>query len=384
MNVPTTTPVPNYLKKGIVIGSAGGGLNVVNGIPESLVSRDDIRKMLVEDGYVIDIRIPNNEISETASLFEQLIQMEKKRTSCFIKICQKDDVDFGFLVDRGTTIVQYLARNVIEKIKVDGRDKVSESKDGWALELLERYYRSLDENIKDLFEELKPDSFIITADHNTVPHLKKACVEPFLIKNGFLHKTARTKRIGVIKGIIDKIGLLPLARKLIYRKSNLGKPLVDRYDKNSTIAFGSNYVSGIYINDYRFTNVINTKELYEETLNNLIRLFNDLSESERLGMVASPYRSRKFGEFKEFLPDIIFLNSEGIHFDDSGPSFSYINENYFSNLPMKLSEVRHAAHSGDKGKNPIMIFSPNLNEVECQDSSDLRVVYELIQGFFEK
>jgi hypothetical protein len=101
-------------------------------------------------------------------------------------------------------------------------------------------------------------------------------------------------------------------------------------------------------------------------------------------MIASPYRAAKFGEFKDCLPDIIFLNSEGIHFDDSGPSFSYINENYFKNLPRKLSKVRHAVHSGDKGKNPIMIFSTNLNKVECQDSSDLRVVYELIQGFFKK
>ena len=384
MNVPTTTPVPTKLKKGVVIGSAGGGLNAIDGIPENLVSRDDIREMLLADKYIVDIRIPNNEITETSDLFEQLIQMEKKRTSCFIKICKKENVEFGFLVDRGTTIVQYLARNIIEKIKIDGRDAISQSDDAWALEFLDKYYQALDENIQNIFEELEPDSFMITADHNTVPHQVKASVEPFLMKSGFLYKSAQTQSFDYIKRFIKNMGLLPLAKIILRSKPNSDLIPKPRFDEDRTVAFGSNYVSGIYINDYRFSNVINTNDLYDELLKEIITLFNNLTENERSGMLAVPYRVSKSGKFEDFLPDIIFTNSEGVHFDDFGPSFSYPNKNYSAKLPRKMSKVKHAAHSGDKGRNPILILSNNFESIVPSDKVyDLTLVYELIYEFFK-
>lgn len=68
MNVPTTTPVPK-ITNGIVIGSLGGGLNKIDGIPEALVSDKKTRRFLEEKNYIVDIRIPNDGIAETGDYF---------------------------------------------------------------------------------------------------------------------------------------------------------------------------------------------------------------------------------------------------------------------------------------------------------------------------
>jgi len=95
MNVPSTTPVPK-ITNGIVIGSLGGGLNKIDGIPEVLVNDKKTRRFLEEKNYIIDIRIPNYDIAETEELFRQLNEMEIIRTDCFIELCKKIILNLDF------------------------------------------------------------------------------------------------------------------------------------------------------------------------------------------------------------------------------------------------------------------------------------------------
>jgi hypothetical protein len=64
MNVPTTTPVPK-VTNGIVIGSAGGGLNKIEGIPDDLMSDPSVRETLDRHQYIVDIRIPTRDYTQT-------------------------------------------------------------------------------------------------------------------------------------------------------------------------------------------------------------------------------------------------------------------------------------------------------------------------------
>ena len=154
MNVPTTTPVPKKGKGKVIVGSAGGGLNRIEGIPQELVSRDELISFLEKRKYIVDIRIPNEEINSTDGLFEQLSKKETTRTDVFIDLCNQESAKFGFLVNRGNTIVEYLSRFEIESYK---EEKV---RDKWIWKLLESHFKELDNQIRKLYENLKPEVYI--------------------------------------------------------------------------------------------------------------------------------------------------------------------------------------------------------------------------------
>lgn len=377
MNVPTTTPVPK-VKNGIVIGSAGGGLNKVYGIPKILVSDDKTRKYLEVNNYIVDIRIPNSDMESTEVLFEKLIEMEYVRTKCFIDICKNNNSEFGFLVDRATTIVQYLARNEIEKYATG-----SGTIEKWMYEALEKHYAELDENIKNLVTKLNPKNIIITADHNTVPHVYRASVAPFLRENNWLIKDKKFSLLKHVKSLVRKFGLSTYASRVKNSLSTLSAINLTGYDMKNSIAFGSNYIAGIYINDEaRFSGPI-TNEMINKTVDEICAKFNLLSEEHRVSMIAVPYRSKKINSlYNKYLPDIIFERSEGVHFDDDGEKLIWKNDNYELNVPKQLINVKHAAFSGDKGKKPLLIISENLKEFEDTDKNNLTLVYKIVDRYF--
>lgn len=384
MNVPTTTPVPKTTN-GIVIGSAGGGLNKIEGIPTNLVSDEETRKFLENKGYVVDIRIPNDEIEDTVDLFDKLREMEDLRTECFIDICKTRACDFGFLANRGTTIAQYMARSEIDSHRALETMNEFMPKGGeksWAHKLLEEHYMALDENIRKMHDELKPEYLIITADHNTVPHKYRASVTPFLLEQGYLKSkgTGARSTISNLKKILQKVGLSSKIGKVTKKLSPQMRDILKTYDWRKSEAFGSEYVNGIYINDQeRFGGPI-SKDSINPLVDKICDDFNSLSEDSRKGMIAIPYRRNVTdGRFVDSLPDITFQGSEGIFFLNDGKSLTWENPNY-GPIPEKVGEVNHAAFSGDKGRNPICVMSQSAYQ-KCSDndSSNLTLIYKLAE-----
>jgi len=360
MNVPTTTPVPKTTN-GIVIGSAGGGLNKIEGIPEMLVSDEKTRKFLEDKNYVVDIRIPNRDISDTEELFRQLKKMEDVRTDCFIEMCQKEDVEFGLLANRGTTIAQYLARSEIESyaaLKEMSEFMLEGGQKSWVHNHLEEHYAALDNNIRCLYEELQPDHFVITADHNTVPHKYRASVTPFLLKHGYLRKKniGKGSVIVKIKSMLKILGLGGKIGKVTKKLSPGMRDALKEYDWSKSVAFGSKYISGIYINDQRRFNGPVAEKDVDSLVGEICVTFNALSNSERRDMIATPYRSANLdGKFSDALPDIMLSCSEGIFFYNSGNRIVWENPEY-GPIPKDLQKVVHAAFTGDKGCNPVCLM----------------------------
>jgi predicted AlkP superfamily phosphohydrolase/phosphomutase len=382
MNVPTTTPVPKT-KNGIVVGSAGGGLNKISGIPEMLVSDEKTRKFLEEKNYIVDIRIPNEDIEKTEELFRKLMKMEDIRTDCFVELCKDEEIEFGFLANRGTTIVQYLARSEIESytaLKEMSEFMPVGGEKSWAHESLEEHYTALDENIRKLYNELQPDHFIITADHNTVPAKYKASVTPFLLEQGYLQKksSGRASAINGFKSLIKKYGVSKQIGAVTKRLTPVMHDALREYDWDKSVAFGSAYIAGIFINDKeRFGGSVSDVDAPELILE-ICESFNSLDEKRRKGMVAKPFRS-KIEECKyiDFFPDIILEGAEGVFFYNSGPDIVWSNPK-FRSIPKDLQDVKEAAFTGDKGKHPICLISKSLSEiVNSIEERNLTLIYKL-------
>lgn len=375
MNVPTTTPVPETTY-GIVVGSAGGGLNKIEGIPEILVSDTDTRKFLEENDYIVDVRIPNDEIQTTEELFEQVSEKELKRTKCFIELSKKNNIEFGFLVNRGNTIVQYLCRSVIE----DYKESLREGKkcDSWVVPYLERHFKELDLQIESLFKELSPEHFILTADHNIVPSKYWANANIFLKENGFLKAKKGSKGIDLLKKFAKKM----LGSRLKQVSKSIKpefKNTFSEYDWNSSVAFGHTYIPGIFINDKkRFNGPVKVEDI-NKVVDQICSVFNNIPKDERMAMTAIPYRSQQNkGKFWEFLPDIKFQGSEGIFFHEKITQLIFENPNY-GPIPKQLSKVTHAAFSGDKGANPVCVMTKKTKEyISEKQKKDLTLIYKLV------
>lgn len=376
MNVPTTTPVPET-KKGIVVGSAGGGLNKIVGIPDILVSDDETKRFLEENDYIVDIRIPNDEIDTTEELFERVSQKELKRTKCFIELSKKNETEFGFLVNRGNTIVEYLCRSVIEDYKI-AQQKGIEC-ESWVVPYLERHFRELDDQIKALYDELNPEHFIITGDHSIVPSKYWANINPFLIENNFLVRKKGSKDINSLKNFVKK--LLGDKVKKVSKSLKPGlKNTFSEYGWNQSLAFGHTYIPGIFINDTaRFNGPVKEDEI-ESVVSKICDTFNDIPEEERLSMRAVPYRSVKTGgRFKDWLPDIKLEGSEGVFFHDDLKNLIEPNK-YYGEIPKDLNQVKYNPFTGDKGANPILVLTRKSEElIDEEKDNDLTLVYKIAE-----
>ena len=383
MNVPTTTPVPET-KNGIVVGSLGGGLNKISGIPEILVSDEKTRKFLEEKNYIVDIRIPNDEIEDTDELFRQLKEMEDVRTDCFVELCNEEEIEFGFLANVGTRTVEYMARSEIESyaaLKKNSEFMPSGGEKSWVHEHLEEHFTALDNNIRKLYEELNPDHFIITADHNIVPGKHRANVDCFLTENNWLVEKVSSGLLKTVKRIVHKFVPGKSIGKMTSKLPPTMRDSLKTYDWKKSVAFGSTFVSGIYINDAeRFGGPLKTQKDIESAVEKICAAFNERDDAKELGVTAEPYRAiHAGGRFSASLPDIIFNGCEGIYFDAALSKLFQKNPHY-GPVPKKVAEVVTSPFSGDKGMNPICVMKKKTGSlVDDGDNKNLTLIYKLIE-----
>ncbi len=381
MNVPTTTPAPD-VRNGIVIGSAGGGLNRVDGIPDELLSDRSVREILERHQYIVDIRIPTEDYVYTADLLRDLLLMEERRTAAFIDLCKEREIEAGFLVNRGTTILEYLATSEIESYhasRVMEEFMPRSTTTSWMHPKLEEHFAMLDTQIQSMVESLKPEHFIVTADHGMVPHKYRANVNPFLESKGFLRRKRTSGFISALRTLKNRLGIQRASARIMKGIPRAYDTLAP-YDWNRSVAFGHTFIPGIFINDRsRFKGPVSDNDV-PKVVAEIVAAFNSLPPLDRNHMVAEPYRCRHVDAAAAAkLPDIKLLNSEGIFFDESVSGLAVRNSHY-GPVPENLTVVRSNPFTGDKGANPICVVSKNTEAfIRPDDPHDLTLVYRVVE-----
>jgi len=382
MNVPTSSPAQKL--DGFMVGSAGGGISKVEGLPESLAKPEAVRKFLEENGYIVDIRITTSGITELVELFEKLKEKERTRTRLYIDLCKAHGIGFGFLVDRATTIVQYLCMSEIEAY-LAGKSMPEIASSGAAdthdaiFDLLEDFYRELDRNIEMLVTELAPEHFLMTADHNTVPYKFKGNMNAFLEDAGFLQKP-KVAATGIVsrlrKWAVDH--LPPQVRLKL--KQSLPQGIVSQVDRKVSKAFGNDYVDGLYINDARFGGPVTESER-AQVIADIQKAFIAYPAAKEHGMSLKLYRDTFEGvKYQDHLPDLILGEFDELHMVGKG-DFIYRNPNYGPVPP--LSEIEEDMFSGQKGSHPLFFMNQKLAALVQEDDPDnLTLVYRLMERVF--
>lgn len=387
MNVPTSSPGADV--NGFMVGSGGGGVNKVEGLPEGLVYPKEVQDFLEAQDYIVDIRLTTSGINNIEDLFEKLILKERKRAKAYVELCRKYQIDFGFLVDRATTIVQYLCMSEIETFiasksmpefaaKTQGIDPEEKG----VAALLKKFYKALDDNLRYVFESLQPEYCLLTADHSTVPYKYKGNMNAFLEEAGFLRRppSGAVSIAQVLKKWIKSC--VPYKYRAQVRKSVPQNfvSLADKIDWKHTTAFGHDYIDGIYINDERFNGPVK-KEKIEQLLSEIIEEFESHPTAKEYGVGIKPYRSTfKSARFKDHLPDLILSKPDELHIVDSGPML-YMNPNY-GPIP-SIDTIRDDMFSGQKGRDPIFLMNRTLSKlVKADDPYNLTLAYKLTQRVF--
>ena len=203
MNVPTTFPAQPV--NGFFVSGAGGGVNKVDGIPESLCHPKSLASDLSKLGYKIDIRFGTAGIKDISQLFDQLSEMLEKRAEAFIELQKKYETEFAFVTFRATTVIQYLA--MIEMQDYFERQKGNKGTVHKSTELWDRgfkkLYTTLDVCIKNVFEATNPDNWTVTSDHGAVPYRYRVNINKFMQASGL--QKARLNMMQSVRGIAKKI-----------------------------------------------------------------------------------------------------------------------------------------------------------------------------------
>ena len=369
VNVPTMTNVKNVPEGVKIVGSGGGGLNSLEGIPGFLIDNDlELEKLIKKHNYIFDIRIPTEKYHKVEELLNDLTIMENNRFNLFDELLEVNRSNFGMVVDRGVTIVQYLLMSVIQDVIDNGLEKELLGANKEIVHSLVNFYEALADRIFKTIDRVNPKSFVITADHSTVPHKMRASVAALLALKS-------NKSVPIVK----MSALLSQKNKAILNQ------WLERLNLKSIVPakrgklFGNKYINGVYVNDDRFDSLVAEDER-NELIEDFINWYNSLEFSVTKGSEA--YRNEDgFGTHRICRPDIVFSNLQGVHFDNIGKSWLYTNENYRSKFRDDLTLYKHAAVTGDKGAHPLCLtYGVEYCGIKVKD---LRDVYSLIVAQYD-
>jgi len=267
--------------------------------------------------------------------------------------------------------------------EVASSNQRADPEEGHLICLLQKFYRALDQNLKYMCESLEPEYLLLTADHSTVPYKYKGNMNAFLEEAGFLQRPAE----GAASFIQP---LRKFFRQLVPAKytSSIKKKmpqnfvgLVDQVDWSRTLAFGNDYIDGIYINDSRFSGPVKDSDV-EGVMSQIIQVFNAHPVARQYGITVKPYRSELAGSrFQEHLPDLILEKPDELHVVGAG-EFIYHNPNY-GPVPA-IDTIKDDMFSGQKGRDPIFLMNDKLAQLVAEgDPSNLTLAYLLTERVFK-
>jgi predicted AlkP superfamily phosphohydrolase/phosphomutase len=377
-NLPTCYPAPQV--NGFFISGGGGGKFSFSGIPTSLASSDEIRKILIKNNYVPDVmfRAP----LKFGSLSNYINILKKATTTYvnnFIELSTTIKPDIGLFIEKLTVELFFLAYKNIIDYQSDIKNNSSQESGS---QLIFEYMQYLDNLIKKIFETLQPKHFIIVSDHSTAPFAHEGNTDILLRDLGFLNEvnfSAKFLRRGT--------GLLKRHYNRTTSSLNINHSIkskltpITSFNKKQTKAFGTFYdsgnIAGIYLNDERFSGTVNTRNrdtILQQIMNNI----NSTPEVKKYNMMAVPYRDTySSSAFEKRLPDIILEKPDDIYFSSRNRNLFIANKNN-GVVSDDLSSCIYP-NSGLKGRHPLLITDNHISSlVDSSDSNDLTLGYKLI------
>ncbi|MFA5644520.1 MAG: alkaline phosphatase family protein [Patescibacteria group bacterium] len=371
MNVPTTYPAPKKIN-GFFVSGAGGGLYSVEGIPEEMCSDKETQDLLTKNGYILELRFKPSGITDKKEMFEKMNLMMKKRFQSYTELAKKNNIDFGFIALRATANLQYVIMSEIKNLF----DLKNNKKNTWE-KYIKEHYEILDKEIEKIFFQLKPDNFVITADHGMTNQEYHSNYNVFLNRNNYLKKDITL--LEILKYSIKRI-IFPIKNLWGYRYL---KPSIEKINWEKTKVFGGWYSNGLYINDQKRFN----GPVIESEINNLVKevcdQFNKSAEAKKFNLQALPYRDKyKNSKFYDFLPDIRIKAPDNIFFLGKGPRT--INQNPWFKIIKSLKHIPSSMFTGTKGRHPVCIMNKELaNLIKEDDIKDLTLIYKIMERYFQ-
>ena len=389
MNIPSLNPVPKV--NGFVVGSAGAGISRIKNISPDVAFPESVAKYLEKAGYIPDIRVGPSGITRIEELFSEVKRMERVRVDCFIDLVKKKDIQFGFLVDRATAVIQYLFMSEIKAIMDRDCGATPDFEPTPLVEsLLRDFYSFLDNNIQKLYEILGDNQFVLVSDHGQEPMTHHLNPNLLLQEGGYYFPGAVGGGSAFGKAYRHFFSLVPRRYRAFVRNRlssssvNMVEKIGAGFDKKKTVAFSHWYMPGVYLNDDRFYDVV-TRDERKELILDICHLINENSDSRKFGISASPYRelysnspySKLLPDIRINTPDSIFVTCRCEEFVSKNPGYGPVPD---------LSKVQSDMHTGSKARKPICLIDPqsaslikDLNEV-----FDLTIVNELVKSFFKE
>lgn len=388
LNVPTTGPADKV--NGFIVSGGGGGLNSIGGIPDNMYYPEHVRSCLEENKYIFDIRLPGKS-TKISEFISEITEAEKIQRSTFIQLIDGEKPDFGFHCFRMATEIQYLARyeieNIIQARKISNQNDKEYKAESAIHKSLLKYYQSLDDNIKMIFENVHPENYILLADHSTALFENDLNLDVWLKSQSFLKLMSKPEKMAStfkrrLKKKVDSI-LSRVERTAIRRP-------VTKFSKSRSLAFGSFYEIGnfacIFINDKkRFGGPVSSDEKsIGKIVDNICANFNSDPVCQKYNLHAKPYRvDFKNSKFYDLFPDIQICKPDTMYSSSKKWKFVCDNEN-LKPFEDNVKNVRYP-HSGIKGSDPLFVFSKELERyIVSDDPNDLRLAYFMIERYFSE
>lgn len=373
VNMPTTIPAPQV--DGFFIAGAGSGFSPSSRIPESACYPREMARDLLPLDCIWEQRFRVSGVSNFDVFIERCTTAIKQRTQLFISLNKKYNVDAGFIMHREfstlTNLFTYLMRPLLNGKKATSRPLVR----------ISNFYRVLDDFINVLVTETSPQHVMIVSDHSVSPYTHSMNLNEFLAKHGHL----KVRATGLKARVRDSAREIWHQTKWKFNPQSFhgAKPLVWRnptIDYKTSLAFSSNYVPGVYLNDERFGGPVNERQR-SQLIDQIIDSFNGDPTSKAFKLSARRYReiyqNRLAGKM---LPDIWVDLPETIFPEQRG---KFIQRNPFFRSYEDLRLAHRDMITGIKGRNALCCVEQNfLGEIDPNTSNDLTVAYQLILNHF--
>ncbi len=347
MNIPTTMPAPRV--NGFFVSGVGGG-SAKNGaadLPVGACFPDTVAGELQRMGYVTDFRVAASGVTDIGVIFDNIEQMEVKRTECFVELARQHRIDFGFVAYMGIKSISYLLNADILSL-IERCMQPSSTMDNRLLS----FFSKMDELYHQLLEQLQPEATLLVSDHGMAPYLKNVNLNAFLMEQKW--QTPNRSTSGWVRSIGKSVKqLLPggisrsLGRRAPGMREFVGRP---NFDLKESKAFGINYIPGVFVNDVRFGGGHDASDRF--LLDEIVESFNRHADANGEGMRAEIYRAKHQGaNGARFLPDIWIHHADTIYFRRQGPFVSG-NSTYkpFTSFADLVSDM----NSGIKGEKPLL------------------------------
>lgn len=379
MNLPTIIPSPAV--DGFFVSGGGGGAPVVEKAIPELCYPKSILATLDKNDYIVDERmvqlVVEKKLDTPELIFNELANKNSKRTTSFIELAKDNNVDFGFVVYKTSSVTAETI--LVPELKKDVDQE--KSVDNETIKALKNYYRKFDSEVKRLYEAFPESKIIFVSDHGTIARTHTVNLNIFFQKNKYQNVKVR---FSLYKLAIEKLKkILPFSLKVKLQKFTSLKNTVDAvavFDTTSSIAFShtkNDWNHGIYINDSeRFGGPVDSKYI-EKTKVEIIEAFNTHPEVIKHNLQAYSIKEN-LKKPVEYFPDILVdLPSGYLTNNDSNKFIERFNR---PEGITSLSSVLRGDIFSVKSHEPLAVDCSNTFDTEADfyNGRDLTAVYDLV------